>query len=70
MEAKLPGSKGCQWIFSHPGDPDWPNVCGREVIFGFPYCMEHCVKAYKPVRGESYAPEHFLKRGEALKRLQ
>ena len=61
-------TKECQWIFSHPGDPDWPNICGRESVFGYPYCMAHCLKAYRGMKGLDYTPEHFLRRAEALKR--
>ena len=65
--AKPAFSPGCKWIFAHPEDEDWPNICGGKTVFGYPYCMPHCLKAYIPKFGQKYQPEHFLKRAEALK---
>ena len=36
----------CRWPMGHPGEPDF-HVCGEKVNPGFPYCVEHCGRAYQ-----------------------
>jgi len=36
----------CKWPMGHPGEPDF-HVCGDAVNPGFPYCVEHCGRAYQ-----------------------
>ena len=36
----------CRWPMGHPGDPDF-HFCGVAVNPGFPYCVEHCGRAYQ-----------------------
>lgn len=38
--------KICRWPMGHPGEPDF-HFCGQEVNPGFPYCVEHCGRAYQ-----------------------
>ncbi len=38
--------KVCRWPMGHPGEPDF-HFCGNEVNPGFPYCVEHCGRAYQ-----------------------
>ncbi len=38
--------KVCRWPINHPGEPDF-HFCGRDVNPGFPYCVEHCGRAYQ-----------------------
>jgi GcrA cell cycle regulator len=38
--------KVCRWPMGHPGEPDF-HFCGGEVNPGFPYCVEHCGRAYQ-----------------------
>ena len=38
--------KVCRWPMGHPGEPDF-HFCGQEVNPGFPYCVEHCGRAYQ-----------------------
>ena len=38
--------KICKWPMGHPGEPDF-HFCGEKVIPGFPYCVEHCGRAYQ-----------------------
>jgi GcrA cell cycle regulator len=38
--------KVCRWPMGHPGEPDF-HFCGTEVNPGFPYCVEHCGRAYQ-----------------------
>lgn len=38
--------KVCRWPMGHPGEPDF-HFCGEEVNPGFPYCVEHCGRAYQ-----------------------
>ncbi len=38
--------KVCRWPMGHPGEPDF-HFCGAEVNPGFPYCVEHCGRAYQ-----------------------
>ena len=36
----------CRWPMGHPGEPDF-HFCGTAVNPGFPYCVEHCGRAYQ-----------------------
>ena len=36
----------CKWPMGHPGEPDF-HFCGETVNPGFPYCVEHCGRAYQ-----------------------
>jgi GcrA cell cycle regulator len=36
----------CRWPMGHPGEPDF-HFCGVPVNPGFPYCVEHCGRAYQ-----------------------
>lgn len=36
----------CRWPMGHPGEPDF-HFCGDAVNPGFPYCVEHCGRAYQ-----------------------
>ena len=36
----------CKWPIGHPGEPDF-HFCGVKVNPGFPYCVEHCGRAYQ-----------------------
>lgn len=38
--------KVCRWPMGHPGEPDF-HFCGEKVNPGFPYCVEHCGRAYQ-----------------------
>jgi GcrA cell cycle regulator len=38
--------KICKWPVGHPGEPDF-HFCGDKVNPGFPYCVEHCGRAYQ-----------------------
>jgi GcrA cell cycle regulator len=38
--------KVCRWPIGHPGEPDF-HFCGQAVNPGFPYCVEHCGRAYQ-----------------------
>jgi GcrA cell cycle regulator len=38
--------KVCRWPMGHPGEPDF-HFCGQPVNPGFPYCVEHCGRAYQ-----------------------
>jgi GcrA cell cycle regulator len=38
--------KVCRWPMGHPGEPDF-HFCGADVNPGFPYCVEHCGRAYQ-----------------------
>ena len=38
--------KICKWPMGHPGEPDF-HFCGERVNPGFPYCVEHCGRAYQ-----------------------
>ncbi|WOE73864.1 GcrA family cell cycle regulator [Alterisphingorhabdus coralli] len=38
--------KICRWPIGHPGEPDF-HFCGAPVNPGFPYCVEHCGRAYQ-----------------------
>ena len=38
--------KVCRWPMGHPGEPDF-HFCGEDVNPGFPYCVEHCGRAYQ-----------------------
>jgi GcrA cell cycle regulator len=49
--------KVCRWPMGHPGEPDF-HFCGTNVNPGFPYCVEHCGRAYQAQlpRGVRRAP--------------
>jgi GcrA cell cycle regulator len=49
--------KVCRWPMGHPGEPDF-HFCGETVNPGFPYCVEHCGRAYQAQlpRGVRRAP--------------
>ncbi|MEJ7927774.1 GcrA family cell cycle regulator [Sphingobium sp. AN641] len=36
----------CKWPMGHPGEADF-HFCGVAVNPGFPYCVEHCGRAYQ-----------------------
>ncbi|TXC74318.1 GcrA cell cycle regulator [Sphingorhabdus soli] len=36
----------CRWPMGHPGEPDF-HFCGVDVNPGYPYCVEHCGRAYQ-----------------------
>lgn len=36
----------CRWPMGHPGEADF-HFCGVAVNPGFPYCVEHCGRAYQ-----------------------
>ncbi|MCR2833150.1 GcrA family cell cycle regulator [Parerythrobacter lacustris] len=38
--------KVCRWPMGHPGEPDF-HFCGVAVNPGFPYCVEHCGRAFQ-----------------------
>lgn len=38
--------KVCRWPMGHPGESDF-HFCGVVVNPGFPYCVEHCGRAYQ-----------------------
>ena len=38
--------KVCRWPMGHPGEPDF-HFCGAPVNPGFPYCVEHCGRAFQ-----------------------
>ncbi|NCP11888.1 MAG: GcrA cell cycle regulator [Sphingomonadales bacterium] len=38
--------KVCRWPMGHPGEADF-HFCGTDVNPGFPYCVEHCGRAYQ-----------------------
>jgi GcrA cell cycle regulator len=47
----------CRWPMGHPGEADF-HFCGTAVNPGFPYCVEHCGRAYQAQlpRGVRRAP--------------
>ena len=38
--------KVCRWPMGHPGEPDF-HFCGTDVNPGYPYCVEHCGRAFQ-----------------------
>lgn len=36
----------CRWPMGHPGEADF-HFCGVKVNPGFPYCVDHCGRAYQ-----------------------
>ena len=36
----------CRWPMGHPGEADF-HFCGSAVNPGFPYCVEHCGRAFQ-----------------------
>lgn len=38
--------KVCRWPMGHPGESDF-HFCGEAVNPGFPYCVQHCGRAYQ-----------------------
>ena len=47
----------CRWPIGHPGEPDF-HFCGDKVNPSFPYCVDHCGRAYQAQlpRGARRAP--------------
>ncbi|MES2494428.1 MAG: GcrA family cell cycle regulator [Pseudomonadota bacterium] len=47
----------CRWPMGHPGEADF-HFCGDKVNPGFPYCVDHCGRAYQAQlpRGARRAP--------------
>ncbi len=46
--------KICKWPLGHPGEPDF-HFCGEKVNPGFPYCVEHCGRAYQGAAAARHA---------------
>ena len=38
--------KVCRWPMGHPGEADF-HFCGEAVNPGFPYCVDHCGRAFQ-----------------------
>ena len=38
--------KVCRWPMGHPGEPDF-HFCGEAVNPGYPYCVDHCGRAFQ-----------------------
>jgi len=38
--------KGCRWPFGDPGTDEF-HFCGAKQVIGKPYCMDHCLLAYR-----------------------
>ena len=38
--------KGCRWPFGDPGEKNF-HFCGSNQVPGKPYCLEHCLLAYR-----------------------
>lgn len=36
----------CRWPMGHPGEADF-HFCGEQVNPGYPYCVEHCGRAFQ-----------------------
>jgi GcrA cell cycle regulator len=36
----------CRWPMGHPGEADF-HFCGVQVNPGYPYCVEHCGRAFQ-----------------------
>ncbi len=36
----------CRWPMGHPGEADF-HFCGKAVNPGYPYCVEHCGRAFQ-----------------------
>src|SRR3546814_8486151 len=49
--------KICKWPMGHPGEPDF-HFCGEKVNPGFPYCIEHCGRAYQAQLPRGRSEEH------------
>lgn len=45
-EDALLDTKGCRWPFGDPGHEDF-HFCGAVQVPGKPYCLEHCMLAYR-----------------------
>ena len=45
-EDVLLATKGCRWPFGDPGNEDF-YFCGAKQDPGKPYCLEHCILAYR-----------------------
>ena len=39
-------TKGCRWPFGDPGNEDF-HFCSATQVPGKPYCLEHCMLAYR-----------------------
>ena len=44
--SSIPDMTGCRWPFGHPGDDDF-CFCGEPPVPGKPYCLKHCMVAYR-----------------------
>ena len=38
--------KGCRWPFGDPGTDEF-HFCGAKQVIGKPYCIDHCLLAYR-----------------------
>jgi GcrA cell cycle regulator len=38
--------KGCRWPFGDPGTDEF-HFCGATQEIGKPYCLDHCMIAYR-----------------------
>jgi len=38
--------KGCRWPFGDPGTDEF-RFCGEKQVMGKPYCIDHCLLAYR-----------------------
>lgn len=38
--------KGCRWPFGDPGTDEF-HFCGAPQVIGKPYCLDHCMLAYR-----------------------
>ena len=38
--------KGCRWPFGDPGTNEF-YFCGEKQVIGKPYCIDHCLLAYR-----------------------
>ena len=38
--------KGCRWPFGDPGTDEF-HFCGKRQEIGKPYCVDHCMLAYR-----------------------
>ena len=45
-EDVLLDTRGCRWPFGDPGNEDF-HFCGDIQVPGKPYCLEHCISAYR-----------------------
>ena len=45
----------CRWPVGEPGEADFV-FCGAAPFRRYPYCVGHCLIAYRPESGESTVP--------------